>query len=198
MNRIVSLVIVIGAGVAFARSASATHKSWILQDGGTSCRAVYSGTVGAQRYVEGAVTNVSGSRITLVCPIALAGRFASQPGNLGPASTFPMATWAAAEKIERPAVFGYDGSSTDNFSCTTYALTSSGSVYYGSTKTISAVNQAVRIDLTDSSASWGSTMGSGASLNVRALGHICRVPPNSTIYGYRVKICQRSTTCSIQ
>jgi hypothetical protein len=182
--------------VLVSGNAFATHKNWFLADAGSSCHLLYSGAPGAVRYIDGAIVNTTSTAIGVTCPYTLAGRFASQPGppDFPSYANFPMATWAAADSDRPSTIRGYDGSATDDFSCTTWALTSTGSTYSGAARTRVATNNNVQIDM-NIAGTWGGLLGTGASITLRALGHSCLLPGNSSIYGYELRLCQRDSNC---
>jgi hypothetical protein len=187
------LIAAIPAGVLLlAGTALATHKSWYLTDTGANCRATNSGSASWFVFNDGAITNNTQFANTVKCPITLAGRFASQPGPpTNPQfANFPVARWAAAD---HGTIWGFDGSASGDLSCRAWAFASTGSTYYSNSSTVSANNSNVQLDLY--SGSWGGTLGLGSTITVRAMGYDCSLPAGSSIYGYRVNICQRDANC---
>jgi len=182
------------AALLAAGTASATHKSWYLTDPGANCRANLSGSASWFVFNDGAITNNTSSGNSVTCPITLAGRFQSQPGP----STFPsyasfsLARWAAAD---HGTLWGFDASSSDNFSCRAWVFGSTGSSYYGDTFAPAAVNSGVTIEFIPPGGTWAGIIGDGSAITARAMGYECWLPPGSSIYGYRVNICQRDSGC---
>jgi hypothetical protein len=183
------IIVSAGSVLALALSsapAGATHKSWYLRNGGASCQ---SNT--AQRpgliVSDGAIVQQGEGAGSVVCPVTLAGRFAS---SSGPA--FPMAEWAIANYS---TMYVIDGAPSDDFSCSASAISVSGGGYWGRSVSSSGVGTAT-LELYDlPTRSWGGTLGSG-NITVRGLGVRCWLPANSEILGYRVNICQYNTNCS--
>lgn len=172
-------------------NASATHKSWLLQDAGTACQSQWSNYDADIRYAAGSVYNVSSSSRSVVCPVTLAGRFgaSSSPGWGSYVMTQSM-------KARDGDVFVYDASSTSDVSCFAQALGQNGTMYYS--RTVSSTSTGAQtLEVFDTpNLTWGGVM-TNQNVAIRAIGYRCSLPQYSYVYGYMVNLCQiSSSTCA--
>jgi hypothetical protein len=166
-----------------ASSAWATHKSWFLQDSGATCQ---SGTSPPNAFVydTGAIRNSLTDPWSVVCPVTLAGRFG---GNSPIYGFFNMAQWARARE---GVVHVNNTSTTSNITCFLYVFSDTGASWYSRSVSSSGTG-AQTLQIYDKvNHTWGGGLGSGASVNVRAMGYRCSLPAQSSVYGYSVNICQ--------
>jgi hypothetical protein len=182
---------IVGLAVClFSAKAWATHKSWNLVDPGANCHSELSGLNSSQFvYVDGAIKNNGPNTFTVTCPVTLAGRYGSQ------GTSFSMARWPTSRA---GTVYGYDGSASADIDCLMMVISNTGSVYTSARRFQSpagANGRAVTVRMVQSG-SWGSEIGSGSTLSLRAMGYMCKVPPGSMIYAYEEKICQINSNCN--
>lgn len=183
--------LILPLGLFFSSAvAHASHKSWYLVDPGANCHATLSGDAQFVVYSDGALTNNASYRVPVSCPITLAGRFASQ-------NQFPMARWASSRTS---TVYGFDASTSFDFTCKVWVTSTTGSTYYGNDVTLAKSTPSnVQISLSvytgTAGYTWGGTVGNGGTLSVRSMGYSCYVPPGSSIYAYSENICQKDSSC---
>jgi hypothetical protein len=176
------------ASVLTSRPALASHKAWVLKNGGADCT-FFDPTNSETIY--GPLTNNLTAARTAICPVALSGRWGSTDSSL-----FPPSRWAAAKQA-----FIYAYKAADFFYCYAVGQTLGGAYYFGDTAiaptgTVGNVKLAV-----NTYNNWGGALESNNTMAIRSLDYVCAIPGNNatygptSIYGYNAKICQFSETC---
>jgi hypothetical protein len=193
MKRLSFLIFLI-AGLLQSSIASATHKNWLLKNGGAEC--AFASLITSQERYPGLLENTFTSDRTAICPVALAARW----GDSNYPSPFPPPRSADARSA---IVYGYNPTASSSLSCYAVAQTSDGSLYYS--QTISKGGQGVaRLDIaTDQGPGGMGNWGYGSSLEQsdlyiqpKSLDFNCTVAKNGgRIYGYKVKMCQYQAEC---
>jgi hypothetical protein len=183
---ILFLAVILGVAAA-SREALASHKSWILKNGGNQCQ--FNGPLGdlSSEWNYDSLGNYQTYPRAANCPVSLSGRW----GSSSPAMTVPLqaGAWAATVYVNNQST---DGSS---FSCTAAATLGAGltingiaTIYYSRSVTTSVAGQQTMVVAWGGD--WGGALETNESQNLRTLSFQCTVPPSSAINGYKVRICQ--------
>ena len=167
---------------AYAGTASATHKSWVLRELGSSC---FISSPQPHAKGNGSFTMYKDTGWDMVCPVTLSGMFAST-GQL----SFQIPQWAAALD---GVVYVYNASAQSTVRCSATVIAWNDSIYWSGE--VASVGQGYKSVTVNSNASdWGGSLGSG-SVSIESLQYKCIVPKNSTVLGHSTRICQRDANC---
>lgn len=163
----------------FPNRAHAVHKAWLLKNSGLQC-AFSTPNPDLDNYYGAALANGSSNSRSVICPIALAGRW----GSSNPVVAPPL--WGGAYAANIYLLNNKPGTAV---SCTVRARLGSGSIRYSRTVSTTAGGA---IHLTPGfSGDWGGTLETYETDTLRSMDFDCSLPGNySTVYGYRVRICQ--------
>lgn len=185
---------VLSSGVLCAGLASATHKNWLLKDGGAECAFWSPGT---RDYSNGILKNLDGYDKSAVCPIALSGRWTPTVNG----TVFDTPRWANALGA---VVYVSKATSSSSVSCYSVGKFTDDAVYYGMSVTNSGAAgvQGLELAVQRPWAGGGSTWGDGTDLEaheqqtLRSLSFVCVLPGDgSGVIGHRAKICQLTADC---
>jgi hypothetical protein len=177
--------------------ASASHKSWLQKNGGADC--VFSTPNSSDSLAGGVFGNRSTTQTrTAICPVGLSGRWGSNG-----ATAFNPTRWGRALSA---VLYFNKGQSNTTISCSAAMQDSGGSVYYSQSASNSGAAGAQRLTVAAPIARgggrFGSTWGEGTSLEqnewkeAKSLAFHCSLPPQTTVWGYKVKTCQLTADCA--
>jgi hypothetical protein len=182
MSRLRFLVasIFLGAPAFVApRIAHAVHKSWVIRNDGSQC-AFSTPDPALDSYWAYSLQNVASFTRTVGCPFALSARW----GSTTPSVALPL--WAGAWAAN---IYVNNGTPGTALTCTTRARLASGITRYSrSVSTTSGGEQRLTTAL---AGDWGDTLEASEAENVRYMDFDCSLPASSTVYGHKVRICQR-------
>ncbi|WP_437799907.1 hypothetical protein [Sorangium sp. So ce693] len=199
-----AMLALFGVCFLFAGVASATHKNWLLKDGGAACHFATPLSDDRVVYSSGALLNTTASNRTVICPISLASRW----GSNGPGTyTFDANEWAEAML----AVVNFQRQSfapSRTVSCYAGMQAHNGSKYYSTTVSNTGGIGSGEIKLADASnysnpnsfgSFWGSdathTLEANEGLTAASLDYNCVLPTLTAILGYKVMLCQLADNC---
>jgi hypothetical protein len=185
--------------------ASASHKAWVLKQGGGEC-AFQSPQFDSSLQGDGGDLVLSNRRNysrTAVCPIVAAGRW----GSSG-TTAFGVTRWAEAK---RAWVHVYNGHSTAALTCQAVARlrvsnTPGGSLYFGTARSVTGqgyhtIELVTGVDdpATHPWTTWGGSLETNEGARIRSLDFQCTLPANagnpSNIRGFGVATCQKLQDC---
>jgi hypothetical protein len=189
MMRIIArllLLLTILAVSLTARSAFATHKAWVLKNGGGDCMF---DNPDSTEYNSGMLTNNQSVARKAVCPVALSNRWGSSASPI-----FPPPRWAAAKFA---TLYAYKAQ--DFLFCWAVGQSLTGSMYFSDSAVASGPVGMTKLTV-NSMNNWGGDLESNNNVALRSLDFACNIPGNgangaTSIYGYNVKICQLFDTC---
>jgi hypothetical protein len=176
------LTVSLTAGPAFA-----THKAWVLKNGGADC--MFDNPDTTERN-SGALTNFQSVARTAICPVALSGRWGSSSNPL-----FTMPRWAASKFA---TVYAYKAA--DILYCWAAAQSLSNTYYFSDSVIADGGVGPARITINHMN-NWGGDLQTNKQVAIRSLDFACNIPGNhpnngaTSIVGYNVKICQLNPDC---
>ncbi|HET9956170.1 MAG TPA: hypothetical protein VFQ61_16800 [Polyangiaceae bacterium] len=176
------------SGFAFA-----THKAWLMKNSGADCQFL-SATAGDTVTTGGALKNSTAGNRTALCPQTLASRWGSNGTPVFDARTGVDARHAAVYLNHQTA--------SSAASCYAVMTASTGALYYSATVSDSGAAGVGRITLANQigdtgawAAGLGNTIEANEDLYAVGLAYVCTLPPNTSVLGTKVKLCQLSTDC---
>jgi len=175
---VVSVLLSAPAYVA-PRTAHAVHKSWVIRNDGSHC-AFSTPDPALDNYWQYSLLNGASYTRTVGCPFALSARW----GSTSPSVSLPL--WAGAWAAN---IYVDNGTPGTALTCTTRALLASGITRYSrSVSTTSGGEQRLTTAL---AGDWGGNLETYETDTVRSMYFDCSLPAYSTVYGHKVRICQR-------
>ncbi|WP_437725493.1 hypothetical protein [Sorangium sp. So ce861] len=193
----ITIVALVAAALSVSHSALATHKAWLMKDGGAECTFAYPEATD-RLDSSGAIYNSSTSARDVICPVALSGRWGSNG-----ATAFDAKRWADA--LSAVVYFDRRGAGTRTVSCYAAMRASDNSVYYSASVSDTGGSGVDRLDLAGSTSGagpWAGGTGNGNTLEahedtvVKGLEFVCVVPGQTAILGYKAKLCQLTGDCT--
>ncbi|WP_437318102.1 hypothetical protein [Sorangium sp. So ce385] len=193
----ITIVALVAAALSLSHSALATHKAWLMKNGGAECTFAY--PLATDRMdSSGAIYNSGTSERDVICPIALSGRWGSNG-----TTAFNAKRWGDA--LSAIVYFDRRGAGTRTVSCYAAMRASDSFVYYSASVSNTGGSGVGRLDVAGSTSGggqWAGGTGNGTTLEahedtvVKGLEFVCSVPERTAILGYKAKLCQLTGDCT--
>ncbi|KYF82407.1 hypothetical protein BE18_15645 [Sorangium cellulosum] len=193
----ITIVALVAAALSLSHSALATHKAWLMKNGGAECTFAYPEATDRMDS-SGAIYNSGTSERDVICPIALSGRWGSNG-----TTAFNAKRWGDA--LSAIVYFDRRGAGTRTVSCYAAMRASDSFVYYSASVSNTGGSGVGRLDVAGSTSGggqWAGGTGNGTTLEaqedtvVKGLEFVCSVPERTAILGYKAKLCQLTGDCT--